>query len=139
MPSLSDDCTLIGVECRDLDDIYIGNAGGGAGFPGGEAGNAESINTALVITKTDPTSRRQGRWFLPGVGNSRVSAGGLVDLPWAANIALQFQVSQQNLFPVFNSQMANRHKVGVGGFVYAPISSFGFLPVIGTQRGRRDN
>lgn len=139
MPSLSDDCVLRSVELRDLDDVFIGNSAAGSGTPGGEAGNAEAINSALVITKSDGASRRDGRWYIPGVGNSRVSAGGNVDAAWAGNLALQFQVCQVNLNPVFNSFYMNRHKVGVGGFLYANITSFGFLSTIGSQRGRRDN
>lgn len=140
MPSLSVDCTLTGVECRDLTDVYVGNAGGGGGFPGGNPGTAEAISTALVITRTDGASRRQGRWFLPGVPSAEVNAAALVNLGWAANIAGQFQVSQLNLGPVFNSAMMNRHKIpNTNTFLYASIEGFGFLPIAGVQRDRRDN
>lgn len=142
MPSLSNQVTLGSVELLSLDGPEIAISNAGSGTDGGRTIAGLPVNNALVIQKFDPSSRRAGRWFIPGVPESEAGAGDQVNLPWANNLAQQFAASQANLAPVDNAVMANRHKIGEVApgspvYAYAPITGFGFLSRIGSQSRRR--
>lgn len=137
MPSLSQQLTMGDVRLKDLDGPIEVIASPPAGTTGSQVGESESIMSAVVITKLDPSSRRKGRWFIPGIPVYNVTAGGTVNATWAFNLANQFQVSQVNLNPVFGSEFANRHVIGPGQVGFVGISSFGFSPTIGKMGRRR--
>lgn len=141
MPSLSNDLSMGDVELKDLDSPITVIGQPPANTVGGTNSTAESILSAVVISKIDSTSRRKGRWFIPGVPVSQVSAGGTIGPVWGLNLAAQFQVSQVNLLPIFQTQMANRHVTvpipGATQEVFAPIESFSYSPTVGKQGRRR--
>lgn len=142
MPSLSNQVTLGSVEVLSLDGPELAISNAGSGTDGSQAVPSLPVNNALVIQKFDPSSRRAGRWFIPGVPEDQAGGGDQVNLPWANNLALQFGASQANLAPVDNAVFANRHKVGEVApgspvYAYAPITGFGFLSRIGSQSRRR--
>ena len=139
MPSMSNDLTMVGVSLLEIDGVIAVDSQQGNGTIGGTVRPAESILSSVCITKADSTSRYKGRWFIPGVPDSEVSAGGVIGPAWGLNLSLQFQVSQTNLNPVFNSFLANRHSISglPGQFAYAAIESFGYVEYVAVQERRR--
>lgn len=136
MPNLSQECAVTGVEAFDTQDVYQGFSSGTA-IAGGVARPPENISSALLITKADQSSRRKGRWYIPGVPDNNTGAGGEIDPGWAANVVTSFIACDNAVQATFDAKFANRHKTSAVSTFIAPITTYGFRPFIGVQRGRR--
>ena len=136
MPNLSNECSLIAAAAFDTQDVFQGFSQGTA-VPGGVSRPPENISSALIITKSDQSSRRKGRWYLPGVPDNNTGAGGAIDPGWAANVVVDVLAADTAIQATFDAKLANRHKTGPLSTFIAPITGYSFRPFVGVQRGRR--
>lgn len=142
MPSLSQNLVMGAVELLALDSPASATAVNGVGTTGGSSSLAVPVNNALVITRSDSSSRRVGRWFIPGVAESIVDGGDSIDDAYRNGMVAKFQALDTAVQLVDNARLANRHKVGVDGnddpiYAYAAVESWNSLRRVGSQSRRR--
>ena len=141
LPSMSQDITMGDVILEEVDGVKIANSILGLGQPGSIARPSTPVNVAAVITRSDLSSRRKGRWFLPGVPDDKVDAGAAVDPAWYSNLRAQFDVTAANLAAQDQTEFMNRHNTAgpnnPPNYVYALVVAFGITSKIGSQSGRR--
>lgn len=142
MPSLSQDVVIIGSEIKSLDSAAAATVVTGAGTAGGQLEDSSPVNVCAVINRKDSSSRRDGRWFLPGVPESKVNGGATLDSAWYSNLVAQCAVVQANVISTLTGGLANRHKVGENPdlspiYSYVEVQTFGGTGIVGSQSRRR--